>query len=272
MKTVSDDFMSHETSEEQRPAEGYHFWRGNANWRYTSGLTSVICDGVEYTPTPIDRETIQFNSDLSAHTMDIGCTRTVYPFVDFGVHIPVDKIGVTVFRFHRDQSVIEKVPIFSGVVDTIAVAGAGCVVRCVSIEQFLLRYIPRWRFQPGCNHSLYDPYCQVTEVSFQDDAVLSAIGSNGLTLTSSTFGLEANTWYTLGILYFGSEFKRTITSHIEDDIVIRYPIPNLQVGSTVTVSAGCDKNLETCRDKFSNVVNSMAFPFISADNPVLWGF
>ena len=41
------------------------------------------------------------------------------------------------------------------------------------------------------------------------------------------------------------------------------PMPyTVQVGDGVTAIAGCDKTSETCKDKFSNLINFRGFPTI----------
>ncbi|MEM6496284.1 MAG: phage BR0599 family protein, partial [Pseudomonadota bacterium] len=44
------------------------------------------------------------------------------------------------------------------------------------------------------------------------------------------------------------------------------PARDVVVGDAVTITAGCDKVLETCRDKFSNVANYRGFPHIPGND------
>ncbi len=44
--------------------------------------------------------------------------------------------------------------------------------------------------------------------------------------------------------------------------------PAAEIGDTFTVTAGCDKSLATCRDRFNNVANLRGFPFIPGNDAV----
>ena len=43
----------------------------------------------------------------------------------------------------------------------------------------------------------------------------------------------------------------------------------IAVGDDFVVRAGCDKRLETCRDRFANVVNFRGFPHIPGQDTVI---
>jgi uncharacterized phage protein (TIGR02218 family) len=40
----------------------------------------------------------------------------------------------------------------------------------------------------------------------------------------------------------------------------------IQAGDTFSITAGCDKRFETCRDRFSNVVNFGGFPHMPGND------
>jgi uncharacterized phage protein (TIGR02218 family) len=43
------------------------------------------------------------------------------------------------------------------------------------------------------------------------------------------------------------------------------------IGDTYSLSAGCNKLLTTCRDKFNNVVNFRGFPHVPGSDKVIAG-
>jgi len=266
MKTVSNDFITAETQRERKPSELYHFWRGDTYWKYTSGLELMTVSAVDYPPAPIERKLIEFNADLSASTVQIAVARTLMPVVEYINEDPIDTIWVTIFKMHRDMNPIEKEPIFTGLIQSTITQGSALVLDCVSIEFLLSRKIPRWRYQPGCNHMLYDSWCTVNEAVYKTNATVSNISSTGFELTSSTFGEESDGYYTLGNLTIG-DYKRTIVDHVGSVISIRFKIASLEVNDIVSVSAGCFHDASTCYTKFSNIANFMGFPNISFDNP-----
>lgn len=136
---------------------------------------------------------------------------------------------------------------------------------------------PRGRlFQYTCDADLGDHRCGVdlTLAAYRADGSIVAVGGDR---TFRVAGLDghANDWFTRGLLRFTSgaatgqavEVKRhskTATAvEIELWQAARAP---LAVGQTFVVTAGCDKHLETCRDRFSNVVNHRGFPHMPGND------
>lgn len=57
--------------------------------------------------------------------------------------------------------------------------------------------------------------------------------------------------------------SREIKNYVPGQIALQLPFPYPLTGSeTYTAVAGCDHSLATCRDKFANVVNMRAFPYL----------
>ena len=113
------------------------------------------------------------------------------------------------------------------------------------------------------------PFKETTTVSSVPDANKNFVGL-GITQATGFFGLGLITWNTganAGIL---SEAK----THIEvfgDAAFLLWnetPFP-IQVGDSFTVTAGCDKTLATCRDKFDNLVNHGGFPSIPGTDEMI---
>jgi hypothetical protein len=90
-------------------------------------------------------------------------------------------------------------------------------------------------------------------------------------------GLAAG-WFTLGRLTWtsGANADRTaeVASH---DVVagerrftlLEAPVRPIVLGDAFVVVAGCDKRVETCRDRFANVVNFRGFPHIPGQDTVI---
>jgi uncharacterized phage protein (TIGR02218 family) len=206
--------------------------------------------------------------------MAFNCARVMPPIPEYVDMNPIDALWVTAFHVHWDQDPIEAMPIFTGLIKSIALQGVTSRVECASLEYFLHRSVPRYRYQPGCNHTLYQSgRCAVIEAGFSTTATVDSVSSNKFLLTLSGAGFVANPepYYRLGFLYFG-DHTRMIVDHVGETVTMRYGITSLEAGQTVTVSAGCDKNIQTCAYKFNNVINFFGFPYISFANPVLRSF
>lgn len=270
MKDVSQEYIEHEEGSTKKPAELYHIWRdGGQHWYYTSGDVVVVYNSNTYEPATIERDMVQYNSDLEVSNLRVRAAQITTPVIEFIVANPVELLWIEVLRIFRDQDPLEASVIFVGQIKSVAFKGAAAEVECVGFEFFLKQPIPRYRYQPGCNNTLYDEKCTVVKASYAVNATLSAVSSDGMELESTTFGSYDDDWFRFGYLEYG-DYKRMITEHKEEKVKIRYRIPGLAVNDTVTVYAGCDLTVETCEDKFSNMDNFFGHPHIPLDNPTMW--
>ncbi len=57
--------------------------------------------------------------------------------------------------------------------------------------------------------------------------------------------------------------RMEVKSYTTGQITLALPFPELvQAGDSYSMTPGCDKSLETCRDRFNNVVNFRGFPYL----------
>ena len=120
-----------------------------------------------------------------------------------------------------------------------------------------------------CGVDLADPAFTATAADARTDGVL------GLAAELSGF---ADGWFTGGTLTWldganaglVAEIKahRLAGSQAEFDLWQRAARP-IAVGDTFRVTAGCDKRLATCRDKFANVLNFRGVPHMPGNDFVL---
>jgi uncharacterized phage protein (TIGR02218 family) len=131
-------------------------------------------------------------------------------------------------------------------------------------------------YTAACSADLGDARCTIdlTEPAFAGSGSIAAL--NG---TSSFFvtGLDAfaDAWFTAGKLAFTSGANAGLAMEIKNhrvtgaDVAIELwqAMPEaLAAGDAFTVTAGCDKRLATCRDRFNNAVNFRGFPHIPGND------
>jgi len=264
MKTATDQFINKEQSSIRHPAELYHIWRdGGTHWRYTSGDVDVVYLGNTYTVASIKRGPVSHSAQLEVTTLEVMSAAITNPTADFIASNPVEPLWIEVLKIHRsnpDDSIV----IFIGQIKGVAFKGVEAAVRCVGFENFLTQPIPLYRYQPSCNNRLFDIKCKLSAASYKVDTTITVVDT--LTFTSSDFDAKPDGWFTRGNLVWG-EHERMITSHVGETIGIRYPINGIATGVSITAYAGCDLSIQTCRDRFDNVLNFFGHPFIPKDNP-----
>jgi uncharacterized phage protein (TIGR02218 family) len=89
------------------------------------------------------------------------------------------------------------------------------------------------------------------------------VTSNSVITDSSR--AEADDYFAYGNLTMTSGdndgISREVRSFSTGEFILFQPFPyDVEVGETYSVYAGCNKQLATCRDKFSNVINFQGFP------------
>ena len=268
MKSPSATFIANEEATQRRPVELYHIYDSNSNhWRYTSGDVSVSYGGNTYTPATIKRSSVKIDDQLNESTLNVQFSQITTPIINYIATYPFDTIWISVNKLHRDQSPLEASVVFIGQIRNVSFRGNIATINCVGFETFLKKPMLRYRYQNGCNNSLYDTRCGVTAASYKTSATVT-VSADGLTVSAAAFGGESDGYFTRGKLEYGNE-KRLIVGHTGNDLTLRSAMQTLETGHTADAYAGCDLLIETCKNKFNNVVNFFGMPYIPFENPAL---
>jgi len=125
------------------------------------------------------------------------------------------------------------------------------------------------QFQRLCGVDLYSTPCGLLRATWKVSGTLSGVSGN--VLTSTTFGAEADGWWTGGDILVNS-CRRWIIEHSGDTVRIVPGIAGLAVGQAFDVWPGCDHSIATCHTKFSNRANFRGQPNIPDEDPgSSWG-
>lgn len=134
-------------------------------------------------------------------------------------------------------------------------------------------------FQYACDADLGDARCGVdlTTAGNRAAGAVLTVTANRL-FTASGLGHVTSGWLTRGLLTWTSgansgqaiELRRhSLTASIATLELWQAASQPIASGDTFSVTAGCDKQLATCRDKFANVVNFRGFPHMPGNDYVL---
>lgn len=133
--------------------------------------------------------------------------------------------------------------------------------------ELLAQQFPHNVYQSVCLHTVYDAGCGVLKSSFTATGTVSA--SPAPTTTSfKTGNAQAAGYFDQGVVTFTSGanngLKRTVKSYDPSTgFTFALPLPTApSAGDTISVFAGCDKTLATCRAKFNNSGRFRGFPWV----------
>lgn len=132
------------------------------------------------------------------------------------------------------------------------------------------------RYTATCSADLGDNRCTIvlSDPAFHGTGAIAALGGTSTFLAS---GLDAfdDGWFIAGRLEWTSGSNARLAVEIKShrvtgdgvmlDLWQAMPEP-LAEGDAFTVTAGCDKRFDTCRDRFANAVNFRGFPHIPGND------
>lgn len=185
--------------------------------------------------------------------------------------------------------------LFRGEARTASVKGRVLSIRCQAGSSAFDRRVPRFRIQPGCNHTLFDVGCGLIRDEWRFTAVVADPGVagfpfefalSGLTRVSGVEPVYFENWFAGGWIQFGTGTtwcrrpilrSTNVTGGLISVTLSRDPEPFPQVGDAVSLFPGCDGRWETCgpratenlEGKYNNRLNFGGHPFVPAANPSL---
>ena len=134
-------------------------------------------------------------------------------------------------------------------------------------------------YQASCDAALGDARCGVNleAPAFKGSGVaLALIRDRGF--VASGLGVFATGWFASGTVEWTSGanvgrraevMMHEIAATEVSITLMEVPVRALAIGDAFLIRAGCDKRLETCRDRFANALNFRGFPNIPGQDAVL---
>lgn len=173
--------------------------------------------------------------------------------------------GATVELFLVDWSAVSsRVLLFCGALGEVAREGRAFTAELRSLAHALNQ--PRGRiYQHACDASLGDGRCRVDltlaghRAEGAVDAVLGVRGfvAGALDGRGAVFERGRLVWTSGANAGAAAEIRRQSDGFAE---LAEAPALPIAAGDGFTVTAGCDKSYETCRDRFGNALNFRGFP------------
>ena len=132
-------------------------------------------------------------------------------------------------------------------------------------------------YQYTCDADLGDARCTIGLASpaYRGNGAVLAVASPR-SFSASGLSAYASDWFTRGLLTFTSGAALGQAIEIKSHAVAASGTVSLELwaparlplapGQTFTLTAGCDKTLATCRDKFANAPNHRGFPTIPGND------
>ena len=148
----------------------------------------------------------------------------------------------------------------TGTIGNVSVGGIGYKAEMRSLGQALQQTVGR-TMRRQCDANLGDTRCGVTLATYTVTGTVTGTTSRQV-FAATTLPSRPN-----GVLTWTTGANNGLTMEVKADsagtITLALPMPyDIAIGDTYSVAAGCDKNLSTCRDVFSNVNRFRGFAHI----------
>lgn len=127
-------------------------------------------------------------------------------------------------------------------------------------------------YQPACDANLGDNRCGILIAAYTVTGAVEASNVGNIVYDSSR--TEEENWFRYGLFTWTSGLNKGYSCEVKEfkdgTFELQLPFLNkIQDGDTYSVYAGCDKNIETCKAKFNNVLNFRGFPKVPAPEIVM---
>jgi uncharacterized phage protein (TIGR02218 family) len=253
---------------------------GAQTWRYTPRGEDVLALSQTWTAASIGIGGIEQTNELNKASLQIEFDRA-NPFAMLFLGVAPEQVAsVTLYRGHVGEP--EYAVHWKGRVTGSTAGGDSIRLDCESVFTSLRRPGLRAIYQKACRHALYRNRCGVVQASYQVSAAPSALSALALTVPAAA--LQADGWYTGGMVEAQDGSLRFVMDHVGALLTLLRPNPGLAAmvaasgygvgygesfgGTAVVLSPGCDRSKAICRDKFNNVPRFGGFPYIPIKNPM----
>lgn len=146
-------------------------------------------------------------------------------------------------------------------------------IRLSTLGALMKGKIPTRTFSRECGFELFDGNCALNKKDFS----LTLLGSecefleNFTQIKSAKIAKFKDGWFLGGYISFNNQHSY-IMQHTGDTVFLMFPLKKLDKNVILYIYAGCDKLLNTCKNKFKNAINYGGFPFVPGKNPVTQGY
>lgn len=243
-------------------------------WTYHDMQLTV--DSVTYIPAP-GLSALRFIStpDASVSTQQMQAAVVDVPDEDLRAGV-LDEAEVVCSWCLWDNPAGGKVDIFTGRIGNIKWTQDGMQVEFVSSMKNLERNLGE-TFTAPCRHQLFGGatpgkvgYCGVSAAAYTFAGVVGTVTSRWKFTYTGAAAAQADGYFDSGTLTFTSGANSGVSCVVKTDasdtITLLLPAGRvITAGDTFSVKAGCDKTMDTCKNKFSNVPNFGGFPHINTD-------
>lgn len=247
-----------------QPIRLYKFTRGVITWAYNSSDRDVTYFGVIYktlqggiTDSGI-RQTGQGDSDA----LEITAAADIEVAQLFRSVGPASPIEITITDIHAGDYT-DAIIVYMGSINAVKFPAENrCTIICNTDDAGLDQTGLRLTWARGCPHTHYGRGCLVNREAYKVNGAIAALDGAGITVTAAA--AFSDDYFAGGYIEWSvgsAQFdQRGIESHTGSNLVLLGGTSGLTLALDIALFPGCDHSIQTCKDKFDNVLNYGGHP------------
>ena len=251
--------------------------KDGTEYGYTDFDTALTVDGVTYVVAPgLQKVNMTLTANAEVSNQELSSAWVDAPEADLKGGL-FDSATIEVAWCSWKHPEFGRLIVFTGQLGEITWTEEGFSADIVSYMKNLELNVGN-TFTANCRHSLFSVPevgmvggCGINKASYTFTGTVSAVGTPKWTFNSTL--IQADGYFTNGSIKFTSGnnagLSAMIKTHSAGLLTLALPTAfTFAVGDTFEIVGGCDKTLETCKNKFNNVLNFGGFPHITPDSQV----
>jgi len=261
----------------QRPYFLYCFKRGGEEFRFTTltgGLTKAVTGvvGTDWAASAVSHQKITNSDKVARAEFPI-----VFPLSDAFARsclapIGINRVTVTIWRGFTNDVDGELIVLYRGGLINISPTQAKTIALTFTTDQTALQRLGLSQvIQRPCRHVLYGRGCRLDVDDFKTSGSMTAITTDGITLTVPAADAQPDGYYNAGIFFWGTS-SEMILSHVGETLTLASRIVGLtdafaaDGAQAVDLAPGCNLTTTVCAERFDNLDNHGGFAVIN-DTP-----
>jgi uncharacterized phage protein (TIGR02218 family) len=249
-----------------RKTELYDWARGAQHWRFTNGDRVATLNSQTYTPAAITRTSLADTQEAMKNQLDVTVPLS-FPMLTLfdGGAVPTEIITLTLYQMRGNMVSTA----WKGIFANPTFSGKDAVLHHLppDASAAAIGLTPPW--SKTCHLPVYSAglgRCNASRERMRVDGTVTGVA--GRTLQAAAFAAHPDDWFTRGWVQWkvglATEYRR-IVAHAGDTLTLSAPA-NVPAGTAVTAYPGCDQLLQTCHDKFDNVINYGGCPWLPSSD------
>lgn len=232
----------------------------------------LLASPVTFVPTTIDRDPVNVTGNMDKTSMPILVPQDSPVAELYSIYPPSYVVALTIFEAHVDDPDADWKVVWLGRIIGATWEESQARLAGEPISTSMRRPGLRRRWQYGCQHALYGTECGANKVAATATVTVTSVDGVKLVLPSGWATPERKPKYLNGTVKWTAGGLNHVRRIVRVDATTNTlscggVLTGLAGGATVTISLGCNHQMDDCKDLHANIVNFGGDPWIPSKTP-----